>query len=220
MLEKEGPLLLCNLGQNNLHHLINDLVEDKKWLEEGSQKISFRLTIPGKDSNSHQASTDKVESLSSIKCIPEPKDKNMSSTKDKEFRSDNNYLHDENIGRENGIDRCPNFEVLKEWLKIVNKDHGSISITKLETLFKEEFNKKLDSKSYGFSKLEDLLASFSDEISMAVMYNQNKLSRTEVINNCQKLLDDILCNNPDGCKISSFNLCSSKDMGTLLIKKC
>ena len=81
--EKEGPLLLCNLGQNNFHHLINDLVEDKKWLEEGSQKISFRLTIPGKDSNSHQASTDKVESLSSIKCIPEPKDKNMYSTKEK-----------------------------------------------------------------------------------------------------------------------------------------
>ena len=90
MLQKEGPLLLCNLGQNNLHHLINILVEDKKWLEEGSQKFPFRLTIPGRDRNSHQASTDKVESLSSIKCIHEPKDKNMSSTKEKEFRSDNN----------------------------------------------------------------------------------------------------------------------------------
>ena len=140
MLQKEGPLLLCNLGQNNLHHLINILVEDKKWLEEGSKKFPFRLTIPGKDSNSHLASTDKVESLSSTifhKCMPEPKDKNMSSTKEKELRSDNNYLHDENIGRAKSTVRCPNFEVLKEWLITVNKDHGSISITKLETLFKE-----------------------------------------------------------------------------------
>ena len=128
-------------------------------------------------------------------------------------------MHDENIGRANGAVRFPNFEVLKEWLITVNKDHGSISITKLETLFKEEFNKKLDSKSYGFSKLEDLLASFSDEISMAVMYNQNELSSTEVINNCQKLLDDILCNNPDGCKISSFKPLFFQRYGYTLDKK-
>ena len=80
------------------------MVEDKKWLEEGSKKFPFRLTIPGKDSNSHLASTDTVESFISMfhKCMPEPKDKNMSWTKEKELRSDNNYLHDENIGRANG----------------------------------------------------------------------------------------------------------------------
>eukprot|EP01018_Ginkgo_biloba_P018432 Gb_38161 [translate_table: standard] len=236
-LQKRGPPVLRNLGASRLHDLINILIYEKQWLEESSQMFPFRLNLPGKPDCTFPASTEEGQSSTSTFChhTTEPEVKSASSTEetklgDAKHHWDENIADRNNMGRANATAHHPNFEVLKDWLVMMIKDHESISVSNLRMFFRQEFNKKLDCQSYGFSTVEDLIAACSDDINVivedsvtSIEFNPKdepkELSRREVVNNCQKLLEEVLENNPDGYYISCFKSLFFQKYGYTLDQK-
>ncbi|KAM0939841.1 putative NYN domain, limkain-b1-type, meiosis regulator and mRNA stability factor 1 [Dioscorea sansibarensis] len=141
-LQKESPSFLKGLGENHLHHLVDLLVSQKKWLEESSsQAFPFRLVMPARDNvPSNSQSSNGLSSLFTSGASQSKPEKGHDLTK-KKTRSREEIL-------------CDCHKLLVELLK---ENPDGFNMCSFKPAFIQKYGYILDHQMLGYPKLASLL---------------------------------------------------------------
>ncbi|KAG9444279.1 hypothetical protein H6P81_015619 [Aristolochia fimbriata] len=178
-LQREGPHILKTLDPQNLSHLVDVIISEKKWVQEHlSLYYPFKVTMPIKS----LSSSSNAKGSNGLSSIFSKRSSNAS------------------VG-ENVMPKQPhNLVELKLWLKKF-QNSTIIEVEDFKRLFQQEFNKNLDSSFYGFPSVETLFyACILGEGKKKSDYR----SKQQILSDCQTLLEDILESYPQGFNMSSF----------------
>ncbi|KAL5555757.1 hypothetical protein UlMin_037993 [Ulmus minor] len=161
-LKHEGPSSLGSLGENDVLHLVDLLISEKKWVEQcPSDVLPFKLTRVGKSFSSDRPRGS--NGLSSIFLGSSPNaDVQRSTWRDGQEKSEN--VAPAECLPSNIIDKSPTksqVEILADCenlLKEILKEHpGGYFVGLFRKLFRERYGYQLDLQKLGFQRLASLL---------------------------------------------------------------
>lgn len=190
-LQRKGPSVIKDLNHTDMLKLVDLLISEKKWIEESaSQTFPFKVTTKKETEPSDYAH--KSIGLSSL------------------FTAKTSNGTQETTPPQN-------FAEFKTWYKNLFVGTKDIKPERLHNAFEANFNKKLNCFTYGYPTIRSLIFACSvDNESQEIKKNNKASNKGEILNDCHKLVIELLKDSPSGFNMGNFRPAFFKKYGYVL----